>query len=206
MPRVARRAGIFLLAFLLASLIFVLIANAAVSSFKGEVYQTIDDALPEFEAALVLGTSKSLRSGGPNLYFAFRMDAAAELYNSGRVRVLFLSGSRNGVYYNEPADMVAALEQRGVPLEALIIDESGDDTFRSVKNVHEMLGIDRVVVVTQDFHAQRALYLSSNLGYQDAALIADSLSDQTRTRLEIREIFARVKAVVDLAVHGLVHG
>lgn len=111
--------------------------------------------LPLIEAGLVLGAAPIGPEGGPNRYFEHRLDAAAMLWRSGKVRVLILSGSPG-----EPAAMRAGLVARGVPAEALRLDEAGDRTLQSILRARRVFGATQLVVVSQRFHLARALFLA----------------------------------------------
>lgn len=84
----------------------------------GRVYASPGE-VPANRAGLLLGTSRTVRSGRPNAYFYNRVDAAAALYHAGKVEYLVISGDNGRKGYNEPQDMKEALVGRGVPAEAI---------------------------------------------------------------------------------------
>ena len=58
---------------------------------------------PAVEMALVLGAAPIGPEGGPNRYLVYRLDAAAALWKTGKVKILLVSGARVGESYDEPA-------------------------------------------------------------------------------------------------------
>lgn len=96
--------------------------------------------VPANRAGLLLGTSRTVRSGRPNAYFYNRVDAAAALYHAGKVEYLVISGDNGRKGYNEPQDMKEALVGRGVPAEAIYLDYAGFRTYDSVVRMERYSG------------------------------------------------------------------
>jgi SanA protein len=155
--------------------------------------------LPDNEVGLVLGCSPFVSSGKPSPQFRGRMQAAAELYKAGRVRRLILSGANPDSRYNEPKKMREALLELGVPSDAMVLDFAGDSTYDSVMRAKVVFGLSEVTVVTQKYHAYRALFLARKLGVRAVAYQAPTEGvTGPGFRHPPREIFARVAAVFDV--------
>ena len=98
------------------------------------------------------------------------MTAAALLYRSGRVRHLLLSGDNGTRGYDEPADMQAALLALGVPADAMTLDDAGFRTLDSVVRAGgEVFGQRRLTIITDRFHAYRAVFLTRQAGIDAVA-------------------------------------
>ena len=117
--------------------------------------------LPAVEAAVVLGTAPIGPEGGPNVYFVRRLDAAAALWRTGRVKQVIVSGSGE-----EPAAMKAGLVERGVPADVIRLDPEGYRTWDSVLRARDAFGIRQVIFVSQRFHLSRALFLARHAGME----------------------------------------
>jgi SanA protein len=139
------------------------------------------------EVGVVLGTSPVNFFGDLNPYFSNRMDAAEELYKQGRVKTLILSGGPG-----EPEAMQQALEKRGVPPDALILDSKGVDTNQSVLNAAELGRGNPFMVISQRFHVERAIYLAKKHGLHVSGYPAE---DPMNPLILFREYLSRVKAV-----------
>ncbi len=87
--------------------------------------------VPARDVGWVLGTAPVLRNGRENLHFTTRIDAAARLYHSGKIKHLLLSGDNSRRGYDEPTEMKAALMTRGVPDSAITLDYAGFRTLDS---------------------------------------------------------------------------
>jgi SanA protein len=122
------------------------------------------DAVPAAEVGLVLGCSARLADGRANLYFRHRVDAAAALYRAGKVRHLLVSGDNHVSTYSEPDDLRDALMERGVPREDITLDYAGFRTLDSMFRARDVFGLQRVIVVSQPWHAARAIYLGRQHG------------------------------------------
>jgi len=186
---------------LVAGLVFVLVCQLIVlSAGEGRCYSADSvKTMPALPVALVLGTSPRV-AGRANLYFEYRMDAAALLWNEKKVKHLLLSGDNRQKDYDEPKMMRAALIQRGIPSEVMTLDYAGFRTFDSVVRAKEVFGLKRCVVVSQHFHNQRALFIARHHDLDATAFDAQDVSRPRGFKTRLREWLARVKAVLDLYV------
>ncbi|MGF1533274.1 MAG: vancomycin high temperature exclusion protein [Bernardetiaceae bacterium] len=149
---------------------------------------------------LLLGTSPRTRDGKINPYFRYRIEAAARLYHSGKVQHLLLSGDNRRQDYNEPVYMRAALRNHGIPDQAMTLDFAGFRTLDSVVRCRVVFGQARIVVISQDFHNQRALFLCDAFGLDAVGFNARHVPSNLKMRF--REMMARVKAILDVYVLG----
>ncbi|HSE56666.1 MAG TPA: ElyC/SanA/YdcF family protein [Candidatus Paceibacterota bacterium] len=167
------------------------------STAQDFVYTQMQD-IPYNKAGLLLGTAKTLSSGQQNLYFEYRIQAAVELFQAGKIEYLVISGDNSRKEYNEPEDMKIALVARGIPESKLYLDYAGFRTYDSVVRMEKIFGQTNFTIISQAFHNERAIYIARSrnlevIGFnaQDAYLNAD-------IKTKIREKFARVKAVLDV--------
>jgi len=159
-------------------------------------------ALPENEVGLVLGTSAYTAAGGPNPHFKYRLAAAVELYQLGRVKHLVVSGANPDASYNEPRRMWQALTAAGVPAQAITMDFAGFRTFDSVARAKLVFGLDHFTIITQDYHAYRALFIGKKLGMHPVAYAPAGEASGPAFRPYLREVLARVWAIFDLFLFG----
>lgn len=175
----------------------VFLAHALVRQAAIDRIYTDPTALPVRDAALLLGTSPSTRSGRANPFFEHRLDAAAELVRAGRVRVVVVSGDNSHRSYNEPAAMRRALVARGIDEERIVEDFAGLRTLDSVVRMNLVFGQDDFVVVSQRFHVERALFLAAARGIEAVGFAAGDAEGPGAISVRLREYAARVKAVLD---------
>lgn len=156
--------------------------------------------LPVTDVALVLGCSKQLADGRKNLFFERRIVAAAELYRTGQVRYLLVSGDNSRPDYDEPSDMRAALVAAGVPASYIVLDHAGFRTLDSVVRAKQVFGLHELIVVSQRFHNTRAVYLARAHGIRAFGYDARDVGGPEGLRVELREIVSRLAAVLDVEV------
>ena len=182
-------------------LVLIALANAIVLlGARGETSAALA-AVPHAQAALVLGAQVK-PDGRPSDMLADRIAAAADLYRSGRVDKLLLSGDHGRWAYDEVGTMRRALLARGIPARDLFTDHAGFDTWDSAQRARRVFGVRSVVVVTQRFHMARALFAAHRAGLHATGFAADRRDyGGVMGRLRLREALARVKVVAD-AVTG----
>jgi SanA protein len=166
---------------------------------KDRLYPSIS-SIPPNPIALVLGTAAETRGGRANLYFVRRMEAAAALYHAGKVRHLLLSGDNGTWGYNEPMDMRKALTALGVDSADMTLDFAGFSTYDSVVRAKRIFGVQRMTVVSQRFHNERALFIATQVGLQAIGFNASERGIQKTRRSWARERGARLKMWKDLAL------
>jgi SanA protein len=181
--------------------LFVLLSNRwVINSTDSYLYKDYA-LLPQNDVGLVLGTSSYTREGEPNPQFYARVQAASELYRQGKIKHLIVSGANPDSTYNEPRRMWQELTKAGVPASAITMDFAGFRTLDSMARARHVFDLDRCTVITQRYHAYRAVFLGKKLGIRVAAYLAPIEPGGDRgPRNPPREIFARAMAVLDLFV------
>jgi SanA protein len=160
----------------------------------------VDDpaALPDVAVALVLGAAPIGPEGGPNRYFEYRLDAAAALWRAGKVKYLLASGDRRGADYDEPTAMRTGLIARGVPPQAIYRDFAGVRTRDSVLRARSVFGQHRLIIVSQDFHAARAVFLARREGVEAWGLAARDVTRAYSIFTELRRYPSALRAYYDV--------
>ncbi|MGQ0503019.1 MAG: SanA/YdcF family protein [Panacagrimonas sp.] len=179
----------------------VLLCNRWVINSTDAYLYTSAALLPENDIGIVLGTSSYTRDGDSNPQFFARVDSAVQLYRQGKVKHLIVSGANPDNTYNEPRRMWQELTKAGIPAKDITMDFAGFRTFDSLARAKEVFNLDRCTLITQRYHAYRAVFLGKKMGMRVVAFVAPaSPKGDYGSRNPVREIFARVKAVLDLFV------
>lgn len=158
------------------------------------------NCLPKEKAGLLLGTSPKQKDGATNLYFRYRIEAAAMLFNQGKINYIIVSGDNRKENYNEPKEMRKALIQMGIPDTAIIADYAGFRTLDSVVRCLEVFDQKSVIIISQLFHLERALYLAQISGLNATGFVAQDVPEQYGVKTRLREFGARIKAIADVHV------
>jgi SanA protein len=161
------------------------------------------DLRAEGRVALVLGAR--VNAGGRlSAMLEDRVITAVRLYEKGTVGKLIMSGDNSRREYDEPTAMRRHAMGLGVPGRDVVRDFAGLRTFDSVVRARDIFGQTRIVIVSQEFHLPRALYLARSLGMDAVGVIADRRPYQQGSirRSRMREIPACFAAMVDIWLPG----
>ena len=166
-----------------------------IESTKGRIVEK--EEVGREPMALVLGTSKRTVHGTPNPYFVERMTTAAGLHKQNKIDHILVSGDNGSTYYNEPRDMLKALDDLDIPQEDITLDFAGFRTFDSIVRAKHVFQQERLLIITQRFHGYRALFIADHCGIEASAVAAGGDRAIGGTLL-FREVMARTLAVLDL--------
>lgn len=184
---------------LLLCILSIFICNKVIEVYaKGSLYPDVE-SIPYNKVGLLLGTTPKLKNGNNNLYFDYRIQGAVELYKAGKIKYILISGDNRREDYNEPEEMKKALLVQGVPEKSIYMDYAGFRTLDSVIRAKEIFGQDKLTVISQPFHNERAIYLASKNGINAIGFNARDVETYAGLKTQIRELFARVKVFIDLA-------
>ena len=130
------------------------------------------DSIPMMRVAIVFGAGL-WRDGTPTPVLRDRIATAADLYFSGKVEKLLMSGDNSFSDYNEPASMQEYAVMLGVPVEDIVLDYAGRRTYDTCYRAREIFAVDEAILVTQGYHLPRALYTCNKLGINAIGVSAD---------------------------------
>ena len=192
--------------FITLGLVVLLLGLAAAdgySTVRARGYSHTDVAdLPWCEFGLILGTSKYLADGhSVNHYYQYRIDAALELWQAGKVKALLASGSGVDYHPSETACMQADLVAAGVPESAIWQDPAGFRTIDSILRYRQKFGSHSVCLISQPFHNQRALVQAQYYRLNVCAYNAHVIGVKAGWKIHARERLARIRLWYDLLWH-----
>ena len=161
--------------------------------------------VPQHKVAIVFGAG--IRNGLPSAMLYDRVASAVDLYKAGKVRKLLMSGDGDGTNpshrttdYNEPAVMRQTALKLGVPDGDIVLDYAGRSTYETCYRARDIFGLNEAVLVTQEFHLDRAMLICDALGVQSVGLVADRQAYRGANWYAFREMAATVNALIDLYV------
>ncbi|MER7573741.1 ElyC/SanA/YdcF family protein [Streptomyces sp. NPDC126514] len=179
---------------LMAACVLALLPMTWMYVSTGDRLRSLADA-PRTDVAVVFGAG--LWQGEPSPYLAHRLDAAAELYRDGRVKVVLVTGDNSREDYDEPDAMRAYLTRHGVPDARIVSDYAGFDTWDSCVRAKKIFGVDEAVLISQGFHIRRAVALCEAAGVTSYGVGVAAVHDATWYYGGSREILAAGKAALD---------
>ncbi len=158
------------------------------------------DGLPACYTGIVLGARVSAK-GVPSDYLQDRLDLGIELYRSKKIRRFLLTGDHGRKTYDEVNNMKAYLINRGIPTTDIFLDHAGFDTYSSMVRAVKIFQVKKAIIVTQEFHLPRAVYIARSKGLEAYGIKADRRLYNGMKRLKVREILAKVKAFTEVTIH-----
>lgn len=157
------------------------------------------DEVKKARVAIVFGAGL-LRDGTPSPVLRDRVKTAVDLLEQGKVEKILLSGDNRFVEYNEPGAMRAYAISLGAAPENLVLDYAGRRTYDTCYRANEIFKIKEAILVTQNYHLPRALFLCEQLGIQSIGVKADDriYSERSLRYWNFREILATAAAIWDV--------
>ncbi len=166
--RKLKRVVLGLTTILGAVIILMVVCNRVVAySARDRLYDNVEN-VPNLKVGLILGTSPtSTWNGRRNYYFDHRIKAGAELYKDSKVDWLVVSGgdyrnTENG--YDEPVAMRDSLIKQGVDSARIVLDYDGARTLNSLAKMRDIYRQDSIIIISQKYHNERALYQAKHFG------------------------------------------
>ena len=191
--RLTLMLGLFAL-FSLLSIKFIFMLFATPRTF------TVDN-VPAERVAIVFGAGL-LRDGSAGPVLSDRVKTAVTLYQTGKVKKLLMSGDNRFVDYNEPEAMRQYALDLGVPNQDIVLDYAGRRTYDTCYRANAIFQVKSAILVTQDFHLARAIFLCNQFGVESVGVEANNRYFLKRYRAywNFRELFANVQAAWDVLV------
>ena len=190
-----------ILSIILLLFVFLIAANRNVVS--GALLSSIvpcgseGEITEKYDAIVVLGAGVK-PDGTPSHMLEDRLRGAVALYKAGASEKLVLSGDNSGESYDEVSAMVKYCLDEGIPESAIIRDDIGFSTYETMYNVVKVMGYDRIIAVTQEYHLYRAMYIAERMGASVDGFYTDYRTYFGQIKRDIREYFARTKDFIKI--------
>lgn len=187
---------------IIAACVMLVLASALFAAIQvyinksAKPYLVTLESAPEAEAVIILG-AMVYSNGSPSPILRDRLDYGYELYISGKVQKILVSGDHGTEGYDEVNAMRDYLLAKGVPREDIFMDHAGFDTYDSMYRAKEIFGIDTLIISTQQFHMSRAVYIARRLGINAYGYPSEDKDIYNMTYLNLRESLAKVKAFIE---------
>lgn len=165
------------------------------STQKDVIYHKIED-LPQRKVAIVFGTALE-EENIPSQVLQDRIQTAVDLYKASKVEKIIMSGNDS---LHETSTMINYAAEQGIPQEALQGDYKARRTYDSCYRAKHIFDLDEAILVTQEFHLTRALYICNALDVESVGIAADTTEYPNLTNMQIRDIYALSLALLDVNI------
>ena len=168
--------------------------NGYVKSVAKERIVTVEKTanLEDVDCIIVLGCQ--VRDDGTLSHMLRdRLMRGLEVYHAGAAPKLLMSGDHGRKEYDEVNAMKQYAIENGVPSEHVFMDHAGFSTYETVYRAKEIFEADKVIIITQEYHLYRALYIADKLGLEAYGVSADLNKYAGQSMRDFREVLARCK-------------
>ncbi|WP_158250442.1 vancomycin high temperature exclusion protein [Aquimarina sp. I32.4] len=188
---------LLLLVFL--SLFLLWINYVYVSYSSNELIFDNSNDIPKSEYALFLGTPKYLSDGSVNNYYKNRITSVVELYTKKKIKKIIISADTLNKYKENEVELIKSdLIQKGINESNLMLDKNGNRTWKSIINLNDNIIIGKIILISQRFHLERAIYITKE---KNIDAIGFEAKGKMSKKLWVREILARVKMQIDFIIN-----
>lgn len=157
---------------------------------------TLEEAKKEKDVDCILVLGSLVTNDSPSPMLKDRLDTGIKLYKEGVSNKIIMSGDHGRKNYNEVGVMKTYGIENEVPSEDIFMDHAGFSTYDSIYRAKEIFGAKKIIIVTQEYHLYRSLYIAKSLGIEAYGVASNPRKYNGQLKREIREILARDKDVV----------
>lgn len=154
--------------------------------------------LKDIDCILILGAG--VWGNNPSPMLQDRLDEGIRLYNEGVAPKIIMSGDHGRKEYDEVNIMKEYAISKGVPSQDIFMDHAGFSTYESIYRAKEIFNANNIVIVTQEYHLYRALYIADKLDIKAYGISSDPRKYSGQSYRELREILARNKDFISCIV------
>ena len=180
---------------IIASFLIILINSYVKITTKSQII-TDRNLLKDYHADCILVLGAGVSNGKPSPMLEDRLQKGVELYENQLAPKIIMSGDHGRQEYDEVNVMKNYAIDKGVPSEDIFMDHAGFKTYDSIYRAKEIFQSKKIIIVTQEYHLSRALYIANKLGLEAVGVPAEKKDYSGNTLREVREILARNKDFV----------
>lgn len=179
---------------LVLSINFYVVGTTKDKMIKDNNYSTLKDV----DCIVILGAG--IWGDKPSPMLQDRLEEGIKLYNEGIAPKIIMSGDHGREGYDEVNIMKEYAVNKGIPSEDVFMDHAGFSTYESIYRAKEIFNADNIVIVTQEYHLYRALYIADKLDVDAYGVNSDPRKYSGQAFREVREILARNKDFINCII------
>lgn len=183
---------IILFILVILGLIISMLINQYVKGYAKKNILANYSEIGDIDAILILGCEVK-PDGSLSLMLKDRLDKGIELYKNGVAQKVIVSGDNREEHYDETTAMKQYLIENDVPSEYIYMDDIGLSTYDSMYRAKNVFQVKKCVVVTQEYHLYRAIYIGNKLGMETYGESSIKINYDGQLKREFREFLARNK-------------
>lgn len=182
----------YILFTILLAIIFTIISNIYMIFLTKSKIKSINEIKEtDIDCIIVLGAG--IRNNKPSPMLEDRLLTGIELYQQNISNKIIVSGDHGRVNYDEVNVMKNYLVENNIPSENIFMDHAGFSTYDSIYRAKEIFKVKKAIIVTQEYHLYRAIYIAKKLDIEVYGISASKRIYGNQIKRDIREIVARTK-------------
>ena len=180
----------------IVGLILVLGINFYVRSKTKSLIFSNENEIHTTNVGIIFGAG--INGNRPSKYLKDRLDAGIQLYKSKKINKILLSGDNGSDAHDELAVMKTYCFEKGIDTTKIYIDYAGFDTYSTMYRAKNIFKIDKAILITQEYHLNRAIYIGNKLGVESIGFSANQGEYRNYNYVCFREYFSICKSVIDV--------
>lgn len=177
-------------------LILIFGINFYVKSKTNSLIFSYENDVPTLNVGIIFGAG--INGNKPSKYLKDRLDAGIKLFESKKINKILLSGDNGNDAHDELTVMKTYCFEKGIDTTKIYIDYAGFDTYSTMYRAKNIFKIDKAILITQEYHLNRAIYIGNNLGIESIRFSADEGEYNNYNYVCFREYFSICKSVIDV--------
>ena len=173
-------------------IILIIIQNTISISYRNSIFRP-DENIESIKTAIIFG-SASDNHEKMSIILEDRLITGIELYKNGVIQDIFISASSE----YEINAMKNFLIENKIPDFIITSDSESKRTYDTCWRSKKIYKINQAILISQEFHLSRALYICNSLGIKSIGVIADKNIYSDMRMLQIREWFSTIKSILDV--------
>ena len=180
----------------LIGLVLVFGINFYVKSKTNFLIFYSENKIPKNKVVIIFGAG--INGDKPSKYLKDRLDAGIKLFKAKKINKILLSGDNGSDAHDELTVMKIYCFKNGIDTTKIYIDYAGFDTYSTMFRAKNIFKIDKAILITQEYHLNRAIYIGNNLGIESIGFSANQGEYRNYNYVRFREYFSICKSVIDV--------
>lgn len=177
-------------------IIIIICVDLYVKSETNSLIFSTESKLPKTNVGIIFGAG--INGNKPSKYLKDRLDAGIKLFKSKKINKILLSGDNGSDAHDELTVMKIYCFENGIDTTKIYIDYAGFDTYSTMFRAKNIFKIDKAILITQEYHLNRAIYIGNNLGIESIGFSANQGEYRNYNYVRFREYFSICKSVIDV--------
>lgn len=177
--------------FIIIFIVLISLPLRSVNSYKRYICDIKD--IPISDSTIIVLGAGVKDNGQPSDILIDRLETSLEVFNEGIGNNFILSGDHGREDYNEVGAMKNYIKEYNIDEKLIFMDHAGFSTYDTMYRAKNIFKVDKAIIVTNEYHLPRALYIARKLGIEAYGVKSDKRNYFFMDSYKKREILAKIK-------------